>query len=1216
MPDVKWTAAQRRAIEERGNILVSAAAGSGKTATLSARIMHLLTSAEEEATLGQFLIVTFTNAAAAELRARIAREVAEAGRRDPKLTRRIGGSVETADICTIHSFCLKIIRENFSLLGLPPDVRIADEAEAEVLLSRAMEETVDDLFGGSLTPNDPASCDAAALADTLGRTKDAAGLDGNLKWIYDRLRAIGEDTSYLTSEAERLETASANDFFESVWGAELRRRTAEAAYHALRVISELSREMAETDATREKYCPAAEGLEGYLRRIVRCAESGTYSAMREAVMSYEPIPLGRLAAKDQTEASQRFKSERDRVKRDMAALANRYYAATAEDASESQRCLASVLRCAAGVIDAFDRRYTELKRERSLLDFSDLELLALRLLEGADGSPSAAATAVGSRYRYIFIDEYQDTNSVQDRIFRAVGGTSERFFVGDIKQSIYRFRGAEPEVFSGYRRAWPENADDSDASPHGGYPSGHSIFMSENFRCAAPIIDFVNTVSRYMFPHGGIPFGEEDCLRYGGVTDGDRPVEVCILERPRRRAGEDETPEDGAMTEAQYTARRILRMVRDEGVLPSEIAILLRSANTHGDEYERELSLLGIPVRRAGGSSFAESPEIILLLDLLRAVDNPMHDVPLAGAMLSSVFGFTLDDLVILRRRRPDRPLFESVSGAAEEDSDELSERCRRMTARIAAARCAERGMSADRFIEYIYAEYGIFDLPEAARSPEATGHLNLIHDMARSYESGTFGGLSGFLIFIDQKLAAGGLSADFADGESGVSVMSIHKSKGLEFRVCFLCGCGQTRNRSDERGRLLFDRSLGFAMHLPDPGGLVMCGNPVRSAVASHLSVAAAEEEMRVLYVAMTRARERLIVTAKSELSADAELSRARDEADFTDRYSTISAPRMIDLILRSLVGESGVYYSVINVPPDTAAEAERLVAGTDAEQHGEVLSEEGLAKIRRALEFEYPLAYLAGIPKKLSVSTLSPNALDGTAKISDAESVAEETVRNRTGFHDIPIDMPVPPDTDICSDGEFELPRFMSGANDGAAAARGTSTHVFLQFADFNLLQSEGTESELARLLSRGFITRDMASLVNLGQIETFAHSPIMDRILDSRKVLREFRFNVALPAERFTENDELAHRLAESGERLTVQGVFDCVFEDSDGRLVLLDYKTDALSAGERRDPRAGRERLRLRHSRQLGYYADAVECLFGRRPDEVYIYSLTLGECIAV
>ena len=190
------------------------------------------------------------------------------------------------------------------------------------------------------------------------------------------------------------------------------------------------------------------------------------------------------------------------------------------------------------------------------------------------------------------------------------------------------------------------------------------------------------------------------------------------------------------------------------------------------------------------------------------------------------------------------------------------------------------------------------------------------------------------------------------------------------------------------------------------------------------------------------------------------------------------------------------------------------------------------------------------------------------------------------------------------------------MSGANDGAAAARGTSTHVFLQFADFNLLRSDGAESELARLLSRGFITRDMASLVDLGQIETFAHSPIMDRILDSRKVLREFRFNVALPAERFTENGELAHRLAESGERLTVQGVFDCVFEDSDGRLVLLDYKTDALSAGERRDPRAGRERLRLRHSCQLGYYADAVECLFGRRPDEVYIYSLTLGECITV
>lgn len=1176
--DVKWTDAQRRAIEDRGNILVSAAAGSGKTATLSARILHLLKT-DPNVTLGDFLIVTFTNAAAADLRTRIGRETAQLVREDKELSGRVG-SASSADICTMHSFCLKLIRENFTSLGLPPDVRIGDEAETEMRAVRAMEETIDDFFADDAGSKPNGGCSISELADTLGRAKDSSGLDQSLGEIYKRLRAIGEDAGYLVREADEIDSCASMDFLDTAWGGVLRGKILSEARHELRVISTLSTEMSDSKAVTEKYMPAATALIEYLERIVRCCERGDgYESLKNALETCETVSLGRLSAKDKTEEAARFQSARLATQKKLAALCNKYFNADAKDISDSMRRTASVLRTAAAVIAEFDRRYTLAKRERGILDFSDLELLALKLLENPDGTPSDAARSAGAGYKFIFIDEYQDTNSVQDRIFRALGEGSERFFVGDIKQSIYRFRGAQPEVFSGYRRAWPEDGSGS----CDGYPSGHCVFMSENFRCAEPIVDFVNAVSRYMFPYGGIPFGEEDCLRYGGVSEGECPVELCILERPARRASDEAEGVEEPMSEARYAARRVLSLIRDEGVHPSDIAILLRSANTDGAEYEKELLALGIPVRRVGGSDFSESPEVILALDLLRAIDNPMRDIPLAGAMLSSVFGFSLDELVELRCRRRDVSLYESAASCAEEDCDELARHCEDFVSRLSALRYAERGMSAERFIEYMYGECGFFDLPEVLRSPMAPARLHLIHDTARSFEGGESADISTFLAFVDEKLSSGGLNAEGTSDGDGVSVMSIHKSKGLEYRVCFLCGCGKGKNRSDENGRLLFDSSLGFAMYLPDPSGLVLCGNPLRSAVGIKISESASEEEMRVLYVALTRARERLIITAKSELSAAGELERARETVRFVDKCSALAAPRLLDHILGGIVTDPACRCNVFNIGSDGIPEGEHCVSDSDDGADEQEISEADVALLRRTLEFEYPREFLKGIPKKLSVSELSDTVLDDGGKSDDRQN-------------------------------ERVLPRFMSGATDQLAASKGTSTHVFLQFADFDRLRREGAESERDRLVKLGFITKEMADLVALPQIDAFASGEVMDRILSAAEVYREFRFNVALPASGFTANDELRGALEASGTMLTVQGVFDCLFREVDGRLVLLDYKTDALTERERETEALGEDTLRRRHAPQLGYYAMAAECLFGKRPDEIYIYSLTLGRAV--
>ena len=1194
MSKFNWTDAQRTAIESRGNTLVSAAAGSGKTATLSAKILHLLK--EEDVTLGQFLIVTFTKAAAAEMKERIGREIASASATDKKMAHHMR-DVATADICTIHSFCTKIIRANFTTLGLTPDFSVADEASAEVMKARAMEDTVDDFFRGDCKIKTEGACDIFILADTIGKTKDAAGLDAELRKLYDKLISLGTNEEYLISCADKLDLARGKDFATSPWGKVIMEETAEAAAHHLNILGKIRLEMAESPIVVGKYMPAADALYDYLGRIVKAASSGTYADVKGIVTGYEVVKLGNLRAKNKTDASEAFKAEREATKKVFTKIANKYFSASEEDIDLSMERTAAVLRAAADVLRVYAQRYSTLKKERNALDFADLETYALKLLEKEDGTPTEEAYEIGRRYKFVFIDEYQDTNSVQDRIFRAVSTEAEKFFVGDIKQSIYRFRGAEPEVFSGYRRAWHEDGGESRIP---GYPDGRSIFMSENFRCAEPVIDFVNAVSRRMFPYGGIPFSEADCLVYGGVSKCDTPVEVCLLDGSRRKSDDEE-----ALSEADYVAGRIRDIIKNGEYRPSDIAILLRSANYSGEDFERALKEKGVPVNRSGGSPFAEEPEVILTLDILRAVDNPMRDIPLMGAMMSSVFGFTLDDIVCVRREKLNCPLYEAIQTYAEGEG-ELALKCADFTQKLDSLRNSERGMPSDRFIEHMYAECELYDCYEVTSKVNGKENLRRIHDFAKGYESGVFGGLYGFLTFIDEKLATGELTSESEDGASGVTITSIHKSKGLEYPVCFFSECGKERNKKDERQSLMFDKELGLSMRLPDPGGLVMCGNPIRDAVSAKLARDSAMEEMRVMYVAMTRARERLIVTAKCSGTPEKDLAEAREALRFTDRYSVITSNRMIDHVLSALAENESLSCRVTAVLKGGEEAEIAEIPLNYKEDSADEETQYNYNAIVENLDFAYAHSHMTTLPSKLAVSGLYPEVLDGS--LAEGERVA--VIEDLGEAVDTDDSVVLPQEEDM------PLPKFISGSVDYDPAEKGTSTHVFLQFADFASLRESGVRGEIERLTEAGFITPKMASMVSVAQVEKFAHSGIVERLLSSPMSVREFRFNVLLPASSFTSDEVMRERFDSDKAEITVQGVFDCVFKDADGKLVLLDYKTDAMSAYELHYPEAGREKLRLRHTRQLSYYAEAVKLLFGRAPDEVYVYSLPLGETVPI
>ncbi|MBR5444953.1 MAG: UvrD-helicase domain-containing protein, partial [Clostridia bacterium] len=1244
---MNFTPAQKKAVQyPDGNLLLSAAAGSGKTATLTGRILYLLET--EQARLSEMLIVTYTRAAAAELRGRIGTKITEAAKTsgNRKMARHLT-DLPGAQISTIHAFLYRTLRPSFSALGLSPDFTIGDEAIIEAQRTEAMRDTLDDFYAGKA--GDPAENEAfIRLADALAGSRDAEALDKTLLSIYARLIAAGETPDALNRYAALLETDEG--FFAMPQSQPIRDRLHLALSHYSTVISDLRRCFDEI--TEEKYGPAADWLTDWIQSAEQALASGRYDSVRAVMTSYAPPRLATLSARYVTDISENFKAVRDALKKDIVRFTDSFFADPAELAEQSLHRTAALLRTAAVVLDAYEKAFRARKMSRSLLDYNDLETLALRLFIAPDGTPTDAARETGRRFRYIFVDEYQDTNRVQDAIFRALSSECPRFMVGDSKQSIYRFRGAEPSVFARYRDRWPTvtpDAEDCTDMPETAASfapdEGRCLFMSENFRCDSTVVDFVNLVSDFLFPSSAMPYAPEDALVFAKGESGNIPAEIVIVEDTPDPENEDRDPE------AEYVADRIAAMLTDpqaeKPLTPDKIAILLRSPDTNGSAFRDALIRRGIPVRLPGGEYLFSSPAVLLVMCLLYTADNPLCDIPAAGAMHSPLFGFATHELVKLRAwsRKTlaarygwegDMPLFCIVQMAADPDwifspteeepapaeepvpePDELQiamdalitespwaenpwteedtvpvpeedtaadpeeplpeallEKCRIFHAAVTELRDMACGMRADRFLDELFRRYALFDLPEIRENPMEKTNLQTLYDMARRFESGSFGGVGGFLTYTKelQKQKQEGAEEAFP----AVTILSIHKSKGLEFPVVFVSACSKGRNNRDEVGDILFDPDLGFGMRLPDTGGYARCGTALRSAIAEKKRLESVEEEMRVVYVALTRARNRLIVTGK-ENDPEAFLEECRFAAEFASPYSITGSCTYLEWILTAAIAHG----------PDPCWKLTLADLQTDAETdaiplpEAEAVPEDWDARLSGNLDFVYPWAYLAKIPAKLTVSRLSPEILDG-------DEAPLQLTLDSTGT-----------DTDAdTAPEEIPLPAFMTeNPASLSAAQRGTATHQFLQFADFAALAENGVEAELARLTEHHFLPESAAAGVYITQLERFRRSDLFRRICASPFVHREFRFNAPMDAWKFTEDPTLAGVLQHDGVRLIVQGVVDCVFRDEDGTLTLVDYKTDRPTAEEYKNPPMADERFLARHRLQLSYYREICAAMFG-------------------
>ncbi len=1152
MPE--FTSAQLEAINSRGcDLLVSAAAGSGKTTALTERIIKRI---EEGGDIGRMLVVTFSRASAADMKKKITkalRDRAEAGG-DERFLRQLS-RVGDADIKTIHAFCFSIVKHRFAELSLSPRVRIAEEAETEEMRASVMSETLDAFYEADA--RDRAGSpehDVSALADQLAGGGDDAGMEKLLLGLYEKTSCTKRGIMSISDSADAALAAADGDFFSSPQGEGIKKLISDGVEYYSRLMEAALFEIENYEEFSAKYRAAFEGVLSGLRAIEAALGEG-YEKTEAAIEAFSAPGFGKTNG-EKPASIVFFAGKKNRAAAFVRDIKDRYFSSPKEARRRSAERTAEVCRGVVRVLSEFEKRYAAEKRRRAVVDYDDLEHMALTVLLDRE-----AAEAVAASYDDIYIDEYQDVSEVQDEILSLIS-RENRFLVGDVKQAIYGFRGSDPGIFGTYRDRIK------------------TVFMSENFRCDETVINFANAVCGELLPLAGIPYGECDALRHAKNDAGaPAPVRVVIT------SPEDEAERAAELAEAEIAAGRE----------PGDIAILLRSAKTKSDAFVRALKRHGIPVSSAEREGFFEAPEVMLAVSLLRVCDNPLYDIHLAAVLRSPVFGFDLDELVRLKAGDR-RPLWRVLCDVAEGEG-ELSDKCRDACETIRGWREASRLMPADEAVRLLTVSTGLEALLWSeknggeARAAVAERNLFLLYDTARRFEAHGFGGLHRFITYLDT-VSAGTVTKDAAPAaqSGGVSVMTVHKSKGLEFPVVILAGCGSDRNERDATASVLWEKDAGMAMKLradEEGSSTVMLDTVLRQGVAQSILRRGAAEELRILYVALTRARERLVILGASD-KAEERVDVARREAEFLCGYTVLKNEKSyLGLILTALFasGAEDVFRLELPEPKEAVPPMEASIGSEDGDESitesetelrapDPELTERYRAVIEERLSYRYPFEKLGALPAKLSVSRLMPGILDEDAT---------------------------------------ELVSARSATEPGEAAKAGTATHLYMQFCDYKNA-AEDARAEGERLLAAGYITREDMERIRFDEVEKFFASELYRRIEAADEVWRERRFNVRLPAEEFTENE--ADRELYRGEELLVQGVIDCFFRERDGGLVLVDYKTDRLSQYELSHPEAADEKLRERHARQLSYYAAAIEKIFGEPPKKTLLYSMCAGRAIEI
>ena len=1181
----KLTNEQQSAVDSRErSLLVSAAAGSGKTKVLVERLFSYVE--REGANLDDFLIITYTRAAASELRGKIAKALTERMERDPGNyhLRQQMLRVYRADIKTVDAFCTSLLRENCHLLGedarghaLRPDFRVLDENEAEVLRGRVLARTLEDFY-------DHLTSGGTLLADTLGAGRDDSALEQLVLELHAKLQAQPYEDKWLDAQ-RAFWRAVPEKIEETPYGKILLNEVGRKARHCKSLLQRAAQEMCANDALNQKYAPAfldasyqLEALEGKIAQGWDAARGVT-------------IAFPRLAAvkdSDGGEMKARMKGLWDNCKETVKGFAE-LFAASSDEAVEDLRTMAPAMLALIDLTADFSRRYNEEKRRRNAADFSDQEHEAIRLLVAENGEPTELAALVSTRYREIMVDEYQDTNEVQNRIFDAISCKGENLFtVGDVKQSIYRFRLADPRIFLQHYNTWPPLAA---ADEH----ESAKLLLSRNFRSRKEVLEATNFVFRNVLSRemGELDYGEDEMLRPGAsyAESSVCGAEFHLLDLPtqtgehRVRASEAEAAFVADYIRNMLSSKfpvqddktRELRPVREE-----DIVILMRSPSTRLLDYRRALESRGIYCAADAGEDFFASMEIAVLFSFLQVIDNPRQDVPLIAVLRSPLFGFVPDELAALRSQQRTGDFYDAL--LLSEDGHSKA-----FLAVLRSLRDSAAHLSVRELLSEIYRKcnvLGIFGAMHrgAERKENLLAFLELSEDFARAGRQGLFD----FVRTLREQLASGEAAAmQTTHASSGVRIMSIHKSKGLEFPVVILSDLARRFSNMDFQSSVLVHPQLGLGPVCVDARRHIQYPTIARQALERTLRREAKAEELRVLYVAMTRAKEKLVMVhtqanAGGRVADLMALSDCPVLPEAVDSGKCMGDWIMLPLLqrseagaLRAFAGQNSEGRFFAEETPWTVCVHDGLQFAAPAQQSDAAAEErapqrEELPADFAALSYRYPYAEQTAFPAKLTATQLKGRAID--------EEISENTT--------------LPPRLrNLCK------PKFLAGKTALTGAERGTALHLVMQDLDFFCEPNEqSVRAQIEAMRAQRKLTEEQAKAADAYAIVRFLRSDLAARIRKSKQVEREYRFSLLRPVRDFSSLD--------ADDSVLLQGVVDCFFEE-DGELVVVDFKTDHVSCAQL-DERAEHYRP------QLEAYSMALTRVMGKKVKEKVLYFFSAGE----
>ena len=1154
MPEFNLTPAQEAAVKHRGGpLLISAGAGSGKTRVLVERLLDRVVN--EGLDIDSFLVITYTRAAAAELKSRILEALYDrlALQPDSRQLRRQTALVYRAQINTIHSFCSSILRENAHLCGIRPDFRQLDEAEEAVIKDEVLQALINSRYA-DMTEG------FQALVDNLGAGRDDSALLNILLDTYAAVQSHPYPDKWLNEQINA--PLPEGDVADTIWGSLLLKRAKSRTEYWLKKMNAVLDEMSCISDVYTAYSPSFLGTVDSLNFFLKSLDTGWDAACSFGDIDFPT--LKRLTGYKDDSTVLSFKAIRELCKKRMKRLITGFDALSSEhleDIAKIRPCTDELFRL---VLD-FTSAYSDAKKKHGALDFNDLEHLALMLLINTDtGLPTLQAEQLSLRFEEILVDEYQDANRVQDSIFSAVSRQGRNItMVGDVKQSIYRFRLADPTIFLDKYAVYSDEPKTE---------QGRRIVLNENFRSDGRLLEAVNSLFKNIMSRslGELDYGEnEKLLSPESASYTDSAFELCLIE-----TGEDDRLEAeaaAAALEIEMLLASGMTVKDSSGERPletSDIAILMRSVKDRDSIFASALSARGIasvPLKAA--DSLIEKRELVWALSILQIIDNPLQDIPLISALRSPVWSFSPDELAQIRGTDKNCFFYEALKQNAA-----VSIKSADFIRQLEDFRLFASDMPADRLISYVYDKTRLPILAEAFEAGAAE-NLNLLLDYARTYEKAGYKGLFGFINQIREALLkdTSPIKGESA-GKKGVIITSIHSSKGLEYPVVILADLAKNFNLQDSKKPLLIHPILGAGPKLADRVRGIEYPTLPRLAAAAKIDNETLSEEMRVLYVAMTR--------AKSKLYALCSVKEAEKTLDnLRMLISTPLEPQALEdcrsmsewLLLAALSMEGDPLWNIRRL--ETTALPAPM---TEEEIITQKAPPELIQKIRSGLEWSYLRKADTLLPSKLTATELK-----GSFAAAEANEEAEK----------------LPPRIYSPS---LRRPSFTSDFEGLSSTERGTALHLVMQYITYSRCgSSQSVSEEISRLKTMRLLTEAQAAVVNPERIVTFFASPLGKRVLTADKVIREFKFSVLVPASKYYKDG--------SGDIL-LQGVIDCCIEESE-QLTVMDFKTDRITI-ENQLNRA------LSYAPQLEAYADALARITGLPVRERLIYFFSTGETVSI